>query len=219
MTANPDVHRYLPEATIAYGVFFAFSLLGRLIPDVFYLVMLTGIAFPLVWGTTTHNWAAIGFSRRNWKQAVLWGTGIGAGLGGLAYMALTGQGRQLPPDTSVLQLIIGILLSFLVISPFQEFFFRGWLQPRFQNALGRWLGLATCSMCFALWDVMPPLNRSFSVTTMITTIGLIPPSFSFAVLFGYSFQRSGNILAPWLAHGIVVIALLMTGQLVLYRVT
>ena len=219
MTAKQEVHRYLTEATIAYGTFFAFSLLGRLIPDVFYLVMVTGIAFPLVWATRTRNWVAIGFTRRNWKPAVLWGTGIGVSLGGLAYIALTSQGRRLPQDTPLLQLIIGILLSFLVVSPFQEFFFRGWLQPRFQGALGKWAGLLTCSICFAVWDVMPLLNSSFSLTTILTSIGLIPASFSFAVLFGYVFQRTGNILAPWSAHGIVVIALLITGQVVLYRVT
>lgn len=215
--AAKQVPRHLLEATIAYGIFFAFSLIGRLIPNVFQLVMFTGIAFPLGWATLTRNWVAIGFTRLNWKQAVLWGTGLGAGLGVLAYLALTSQGRQLPPGTPVLQLIIGILLSFLIVSPFQEFFFRGWLQPRFQSALGKWAGLLTCSICFALWDVMPPLNTSFSFTSVVTSILFVPASFSLAVLFGYSFQRTGNILAPWLAHGIVVIALLMTGQLVLYR--
>ncbi len=120
MPAQLKVHRHLLEATIAYGIFFAFSLLGRLTPGLFCLVMFTGIACPLVWATLTCHWVAIGFTRRNWKQAVGWGSALGV---------------------------------------------------------------------------------------------------SFAVLFGYSFQRTGNILAPWLAHGIVVIALLITGQLVLYQVT
>ncbi|MBI4672083.1 MAG: CPBP family intramembrane metalloprotease [Chloroflexi bacterium] len=219
--ANPrqEAHQHFLQATIAYGVFLVFTLLGRAIQPLFLLVIVTGIAFPLIWAGLTRDWAAIGFTRRNWKQALLWGSGIGAGLGGLIYTALTSTGKQLPQGTPALQLLIGILLSFLVISPFQEFFFRGWLQPRFQSAFGKWTGLLTCSLCFALWDVIPLLNSSFSLTTILTSIGLMPASFSFAVLFGYTFQRTGNILAPWLAHGISVIGLLMTGQLVLYRVT
>lgn len=207
----------LGAAVLAYGIFFAFSVLGRWIPEVFYLVMLAGIAFPLVWAALTRDWAGIGLTRRHWKEAVLWGMGLGVGLGGLAYLALTSQGRHLPQDAPLLPLIIGIVLSFLVVSPFQEFFFRGWLQPRFQAGLGKWLGLLTCSLAFALWDVLPPLNAPLSTTAIITSIASIPVSFSVALLFGYSLQRTGNMLAPWLAHAIVVVALLMTGQLVLYR--
>ncbi len=218
--ANPEqeVQQHLLQATIAYGVFLAFTLLGRAIQPLFLLAVVIGIAFPLMWARLTRDWAAIGFTRRNWKQALLWGTGIGVGLGGLIYIALTSTGKQFPQGTPALQLLIGILLSFLVISPFQEFFFRGWLQPRFQSALGNWIGLLTCSLCFALWDVIPLLNSSLTLATIVTSIGLIPVSFSFAMLHGYIFQRTGNILAPWLAHGVSVIGLLMTGQLVLYRI-
>lgn len=216
MIADQHAHKNLLEATIAYGIFFAFSLLGRLIPSVFYLVMITGIAFPFVWAAMAHNWAAIGLTRCNAKRGALWGTGIGVGLGGLTYLVLTSQGRQLAQHPSVLQLVISVVLSFLIISPFQEFFFRGWLQPRFQDGLGEWAGLLTCSLCFAVWDVMPLLNSSFSLTTVASSLAMIPASFGFTVVFGYSFQRTGSILAPWLAHGLVVVALLLTGQLVLF---
>lgn len=219
MLAKQEGHRDLLQATMAYGTFFAFSLLGRLIPNLFYLVMITGIVFPLVWAAMARNWSAIGLTRRNMKQGALWGMGIGVGLSSLAYLVLTSQGRQLAQHTSVLQLVIGVVLSFLIISPFQEFFFRGWLQPRFQAGLGKWVGLLTCSLCFAVWDVMPMLNGSFSLTTVASSLALIPASFGFAMIFGYSFQRTGSILAPWLAHGLVVVALLLTGQLVLFQTT
>ncbi len=210
--ATEGRHRVLAVPVIAYAVFFAVSVVGRLTPNVFDVVMCAGIAFPLVWAAVTRDWVASGFTRRNWKPALAWGAGVGIALGGLVYVALAGMGKQLAPNTPAVRVLIGILLAFLVISPFQEFFFRGWLQPRLQSALGRWMGLLVCSLAFAVWDVMPPLNQPVSVTTAVATLGLIPASFSLAVVFGYVFQRTGNLLAPWLAHSIVVLALLATGQ-------
>lgn len=216
---NPkqEAHRHLLEATIIYVAFLGFSLLGRLIQPVFLLVMVTGIAFPLVWALLTRDWTAIGFTRRNWKQALLWGTGMGSGLLCLAYIVLTSMGKRPPQDTLGLQLLIGIPFSILVVSPFQEFFFRGWLQPRFQSALGKWTGLLACSLCFALWDVIPPLDSLLTWATIRTSFELIPASLGFAVLVGYIFQSTGNILAPWLAHTLALVGLLITGAWVPYR--
>lgn len=218
-TAGQARSRVLLVTAIAYAVFFAISVVGRLVPNVFYLVMCVGIAFPLVWAAATRDWASIGFTRRNWRLALRWGAGTGTTLAALLGLALTGMGRQLAPTTQAAQVLIGIVLSFVVVSSFQEFFFRGWLQPRLQRALGTWTGLLVGSMAFAIWDVMPALNQPVSAAMIVATIGSIPASFSIAVIFGFVFQRTGNILAPWLAHGIAVLGLLLTGQWVPLRMT
>jgi len=97
------------------------------------------------------------------------------------------------------------------MSPFQEFLFRGWLQRRFQDALGLWPGLIVTSISFALWHLYPPFEQAqivpiMSVSGMLFTTGM-------GLLFGYIFQRTGNIVAPWLAHALAGLALMLTGSM------
>ena len=125
----------LIEAVIALLAFYGLSLLSRLAAPVFLLVVGSGLCFPLIWGVFTKDWKTMGFTRRNTGQALIWGVGSGALL--MVVIWFTTEHKLAP--FFALQLIVGIPIWLLIMSPFQEFFFRGWLQPRFEKSLGLWL--------------------------------------------------------------------------------
>ena len=125
------------EAAIVYVAFCGLSILSRLVPPLFFLVVVGGIVFPLFWGKRTRDWASLGFTRRKLGRALLWG--VCAGLVAMLYVAWGAKRNPLPePPLRGLQIAIGIPLAILILGPFQEFFFRGWLQPRLERALGVW---------------------------------------------------------------------------------
>jgi membrane protease YdiL (CAAX protease family) len=133
----------------------------------------------------------------------------------IAYMAFCGLSvvsRFIPPLLG-LQLAIGIPLAFLILSPFQEFFFQGWLQPRFEASLGWWMGLLVTALGFALWHVRSPLEGSPTSTLAFTSIESILTALGMGLLFGYIFDRAGNIVAPWLAHALWIVGLIPVGAL------
>jgi len=99
------------------------------------------------------------------------------------------------------------------MSPFQEFFFRGWLQPRLQVVMGKWLGLIVTSLAFTAWHFFPPLEGTLTTTLPLgSPIGILS-TFLAGLLFGYIHQRTENILAPWLAHAIAGIGLVLIGEM------
>ena len=118
----------LTEAVIAFLGFCGLSLLSRLYAPLLLLVVASGLGFPLLWGILTRDWKTMGFTRRNVGQALIWGAGSGALL--MVIIWFTTE-HKLAPFFG-LQLVVGIPLWLLIMSPFQEFFFRGWLQPRFE---------------------------------------------------------------------------------------
>ncbi len=210
---NPkkETQRHLVEAVIAYVAFCGLSVLSRFVPLVFPLVVVSGIAFPLVWAKLTRDWAAIGFTRRNLRQALLWG--VGAGLVFTLYIYIS-----LPEEPSftpmlVLQLAVGIPLWILIMSPFQEFFFRGWIQPRFQDTMGKWIGLAVTSFCFALWHLFPPFEGTPTSTIPVSSVSGFLSTLALGLLMGYVFQRTDNIVAPWLAHALAGISVVFFGMM------
>jgi len=214
--SNSTTKRPLVEALIAYVAFCGLSLLSRFIPPLFFLLIVCGIAFPLIWGRVTRDWAAMGFTRQKLGQALAWG--LGAGLVGVLYTTLSAWNDPAPePALLGLQFALGIPLALLILSPFQEFFFRGWLQPRFEASLGRWMGLLVTALGFALWHVLPPLEGSPTSTLAFTSIESILTTVGMGLLFGYIFQRTRSIVAPWLAHVLWIVALIPVGALTLVQ--
>jgi len=197
----------LAEALIALVAFCGLSVLSRFVPAVFLLVVVSGIAFPLVWARLTKDWAAVGFTRRRLGQALLWGLGIGLLLAVVAWF--TTEHKTAP--FFLLQLAVGIPIWILIMSPFQEFFFRGWLQPRFQDALGLWPGLIVTSISFALWHLCPPFEQA-QIVPIVSVFGMVFTT-GMGLLFGYIFQRTGNIVAPWLAHVLAGLTLVLSGAM------
>ena len=202
-------------AVISYCVVYAVTVVSRYVQLASYAMYFIGIAFPLIWASLDKDWAATGFTRHNWRWALVLGSLAGVLLFTLIYSGLWLAGSRLLPALLPRQLLIGIPLSFLVISPFQEFLFRGWLQPRFQRALGNVFGLLVCAFLFGLWDALPPLQAAPIGRIGTTMATLILPSFGVGLVFGYLFHRTGNMLAPWLAHSLAALAVIAAGRLML----
>lgn len=213
-----ESRRHLIGDFVAFAAFCGLSLLSRFILPVFILVVIFGLVFPIVWAKITQNWASIGFTRQNLGQALLWGLGTGSAIMVYSYM-IFGEKQSLTPILG-LQLAIGVPMWFLIVSPFQEFFFRGWLQPRFQEAAGKWLGLILTSICFTIWHLFPPFDLPNPTSTLpITSISGILSTFGLGMIWGYVFQRTNNIVAPWISHALAGIALLLTGTMTFVRYT
>jgi len=204
-----EENRSFIQASVAFVLFCGISALSRVIAPLFFLMILTGIVFPLIWAKRHHRWAEIGFRREKIFRAIFWG--IGAGLATSIYTYLVFGRNQGLPDMVGLQLLIGTPIWFLIMSPFQEFFFRGWLQPKFQQGVGKWGGLFLTSACFTLWHFCPPFEGTPTSILPITTFTGIISTFLLGVVFGYIFQRHNNILAPWIAHALAGIALVSMG--------
>jgi membrane protease YdiL (CAAX protease family) len=199
--------RALIEAVIAFLVLCGVSLLSRLVPLLFMLVAGIGLFFPLVWGAITKDWKAMGFTRQNMGRALLWGMLSGALLMLIIWF---GTEHKLDPFFA-LQMIVGVPIWLLILSPFQEFFFRGWLQPRFEISLGAWPGLIVASVAFAVWHLCPAFEEAQivpirSASGMAFTAGM-------GLVFGYVFRRTGNIAAPWLAHVLAGLTLVLSGAM------
>lgn len=207
-----DIERKaLTEAIVALLAFCGLSLLSRLFPSLFLLVVGSGLLFPLIWGVFVKDWKTMGFTRRNIGRALLWGAGSGILL--MVVIWFTTEHKLAP--FFALQLIVGIPIWLLIMSPFQEFFFRGWLQPRFVKSLGVWPGLVVTSISFAVWHLCPAFEQAQIVPimsvfgmTLTTVMGLI---------FGYVFRRTGNIVAPWLAHVLAGLTLVLSGAMTFVR--
>jgi membrane protease YdiL (CAAX protease family) len=198
--------RQLLEAGLAFAAFGAISYLGRRVDIGVHLMGLLGLAIPLIWGWRTGRWEMMGFTTANWRQAILWGLGAGFLTSLLGAIVV---GRIAPPPDLLLQLALGIPMSLLLASPFQEFFFRGWLQPRFASALGGCGGLLVTTGLFTWWHYLAPLDEA-TAFPLNTAIGFLSTYLAGAV-YGYVFRRTRSIIAPWLAHALALITFVVIG--------
>ena len=110
-------------------------------------------------------------------------------------------------------MVIAVPVWLLVLSPFQELFSRGWMQPRLQRALGRWPGLLATSLAFTLWHFFPDFAGSATATLPLTSPLGIASTFLAGVLFGYLRDRTDSVVAPWLAHAIGGLGLVLIGRM------
>jgi membrane protease YdiL (CAAX protease family) len=201
-----QAHRELPQALVAYTAFCGLGLLSYRVPWALNLMVLSGLAIPLAWGLATRDWARMGFSRQRVGPGLAWGLGAGLATSAIG-LACVGE-RAVPTDLG-LELAVGVPLWLLVASPFQEFFFRGWLQPRFERSLGKGWGLLVTTAGFVAWHYCWPL-ASASGFPLNTPAGLAA-IFFVGLIYGYSFQRAGHILAPWLGHALAGFMFLYIG--------
>lgn len=197
----------LAEAIIAFLAFCGLSLVSRLVAPLFLLVVGAGLFFPLIWGMFTKDWRTMGFTRRNIGPGLIWGAGSGLLL--MVIIWFTTE-HKLAPFFG-LQLLVGIPIWLLIMSPFQEFFFRGWLQPRFEKSLGPWPGLVVTSTGFAVWHLCPPFEQA-QIVPIMSLYGIVFTTVM-GLVFGYAFQRTRNIVAPWLAHVLAGLTLVLSGAM------
>jgi membrane protease YdiL (CAAX protease family) len=198
----------LVEVLVGYSVFCGLSLLSRTTYPLFGLIVLIGIGWPLAWGKFTQEWATLGFSTQNLGQALLWGGGAGVLSSVMGVMVL--KEIAIARDLGQ-QLLMGIPLWFLIISPFQEFFFRGWMQSKLEDSLGAWWGLLIANICFTLWHYVSPIVDM--ATFPLTTVAGALSTFVAGLAYGYTFQRSRNILSPWLGHTIAGVGFIIVGAM------
>lgn len=204
-------YRPLVEGVAGYGLFCALGLASRFLPALFLLFVAYGILFPLIWAKKSGNWTAVGFSRQNLSTALAWGAAAGS-LWAIYTYLFFGRDGALPPLWG-LQIAIAVPIWLLVMSPFQEFFFRGWLQPRLEAVAGRWRGLGLTAVLFTLWHFFPQLEGTVTASLSLSTpIGVVSMLLA-GLLFGYIFQRTQNIAAPWLAHALGGVALVVIGEM------
>jgi membrane protease YdiL (CAAX protease family) len=193
---------------VGYVVFCGLSQLSRVVYPFFGLVVLIGIALPLVWGRFTGEWSLMGFSRRNLGEALLWGIGAGVVSSIVGLLILE---EQLAASNLLQQLLIGVPLWLLVISPFQEFFFRGWMQSGLGKVLGEWWGLIIANVCFTLWHYVSPIADAAPMP-LGTVLG-VGSTFVAGLAYGYGFMKSKSMVAPWLGHAISGIVFVMVGAM------
>ncbi len=193
---------------IVFLTFFVLSFISRKADSVFGLVVVIGIVFPLLWDGLSQDWLHLGFFKRNVKKSIVWGIGTGAISGLLGLLVI--RDIAVPGDLGS-QLLLGIPFWLLIISPFQEFFFRGWMQSRLSDYLGNWAGLILANVCFTAWHYLSPIVdlAPFPLTSLA---GLLS-TFFVGLLYGYSFQRNNNIIAPWLGHTISGIMFVIGGAM------
>lgn len=211
MTPKKKVRKNFPGTFTAYIVFCGLGLLSRFIPSMFLLFVMYGIIFPLAWAQFTRRWSEIGFVKKNSRKALLWGIIAGAAWGVYTYLVF-GVDKALPPLWG-LQAAIAFPVWFLIMSPFQEFFFRGWMQPRLQSTFGKPFGLVITSLLFTLWHFFPQFeNTSTSLLPISSPVGILSTILA-GFLFGYIYQKTENIIAPWIAHALGGIALVLIGMM------
>ena len=203
-TANRDLF----EALGVFGLFCALSFASRYVAAALHVMALFGLLFPLAWGKATGRWAKMGFTASNIAVALRWS--VATGLISCLIGCLTVPEQSLAPDAG-LQLAVGVPMWLLLASPCQEFFFRGWLQPRWETALGRRWGLLVATLAFSGWHYLLPIfGASPGSSFPLYTVRGLAATFAAGLLYGYGFQRTGSILTPWLAHamaGIMFVAL------------
>jgi membrane protease YdiL (CAAX protease family) len=187
-------------------IFFLLSFLARKSYPLFGLVVLWGILSPILYGIFTFRMLELGFSGSNLIKSLLWGVAAGGATSLIGIFAL--DNFHVPRDLTR-QLILGVPLWLFVVSPFQEFFFRGLIQSKLSIVYGEWVGLLTANLFFTAWHYVSPII-DLSAFPLVSTLG-IASTFLAGLVYGYSFMRSGNILSPWLAHVISGIAFIVVG--------
>jgi membrane protease YdiL (CAAX protease family) len=199
----------LTNTLIFTALFFLLTALGHTDPSFISLMALMGLAFPLLLAWQTDDWQSMGFTRRNALPAMGWGlaAGLVSALAGLWVVD-----RWTLTENWGMELLVGLPIWALLAVPFQEFFFRAYLQTRLARLLGPITGLLVTVMVFTAWHYLLPIFGPGSGSTfpMNTWPGLAGTLIA-ASLYSLVFQRTGNILAPWLAHTIAGVAFLLVG--------
>ncbi|MBN1584190.1 MAG: CPBP family intramembrane metalloprotease [Anaerolineae bacterium] len=205
---EPEKLKTFVQATVAVVIFCALSFLGRFVYAAFGIAALLGLIFPLVWAKVTGNWNGIGFAQKNWPLAMGWGVlgGIATSLIGVVVIS-----EVAPPSKMGLQLAIGVPMWLFMASPFQEFFFRGWLQPKFESALGAGWGLILTTLWFTAWHYTAPF-WDVSRFPLKTPLGAAA-TFAAGLIYGYILQRTRSIVSPWLAHALSGIVFVVIGAM------
>jgi len=201
-----NTHTYPGLNLLVFGAFCGLTALGFLNPALLGPSVLLGLALPVIWAWRTHDWSPLGLSRDRLGPGLAWGLAGGI-LAAITATLVTPQ-PAIPTDLAG-ELLIGIPLWLLVASPYQELFFRGWLQPHLERAWGRWPGLLAATGLFTLWHYVLPLasGSSYPLATWGGLLGVLAAGLIYAI----SYQQARSVIAPWLAHALSGITFILLG--------
>ncbi len=194
-------------ALAVYLLFCGLSYLSEVGDALFGIVVVIGLGFPLAHAKWTGDWASMGFRETSVAPSIGWGI-LGGVLSGLIGVAVLPE--LFIPSNLGMQLLIGVPLWALVASPFQEFFFRGYLQPIVQARFGDVWGLLLANLGFTLWHYCAPFSGS---PIPLNTITGFASTFLAGLVYACIFQRTKHIVAPWLAHLLTGIIFIVVGAM------
>jgi membrane protease YdiL (CAAX protease family) len=199
----------LSSVTLITAVFFLLTALGHSNQAYISIMALMGLGFPLFFAWQTDSWREMGFTRQGLLPALGWG--LAAGLLS-ALVGLWTVNRWTLAENWTMELLVGLPVWALLAVPFQEFFFRAYLQTRLNKLFGKTSGLLVTVIVFTLWHYLLPIFGPGSGSTFpINTWQGLTGTLIAAIAYSAVFQRTSSILAPWLAHTIAGIAFLMVG--------
>jgi uncharacterized protein len=133
---------------------------------------------------TNQTLESMGISFTNWKKAVIYG-GI--------FVVFSMYGRFMGtsvvwPEFNQLIMLIGALL---LASLFEEIFFRGFLQTRFEKAFGVIPAVVLSGLTFSLYHLGYPDYRNVQVLTVL---------FLFGLFLAITFQFTKNVLTSFIVN-------------------
>lgn len=88
-----------------------------------------------------------------------------------------------------------IPLQFLLVAPGEELLFRGIVQGTLREHFGKWSAILLASAAFAPAHFLA-LSGSLQAALVSITVLFVP-----SLVFGYTYERTGNLLVPILIHG------------------
>lgn len=204
--------RDLIESMVVLCIFFIISYLSRFVVPLFALVVLLGIVFPLIWAKVKKDWTSIGFTKKSTGRAFIWG--LGSSIIIFLYLLFDGF-KSMPTFTDMLglKLAVNVPAWIIIVAPFQEFFFRGWLQTKLQKSIGKWLGFIAASIVFTLWHYIPPFEGSATSNISIYSVAGFFTILVLGFIWGFVYLISNNnIIAPWISHTMAGIVSVIIGK-------
>lgn len=175
------------------------SLVASFVINYFVYFIIFFVAIEIVLLMTRSGFAQVGFKAGRIKSILTWG--VGGGLSLLAVVLAVGVIMQFfipelepqPFETAIRETVnLGELMSLLVVGSVlaplvEEIFFRGMVYPVIRKQLGVTGGIIIAGLFFGMlhWDLWRMISLALG------GMGL-----------AYIYERTGNIYAPWLAHGV-----------------
>lgn len=180
------------QAWVLLGLGVAFAVLLKLTGQFEMLKAVLLLILPLV----LLRWYG-GKPTANWPATVRWEPVIPV----VAWLMFSYVGPLAPegrrPDLPALELAVAVLVGFLVNSVLEEYFYRRWLQTRWEQLLGPWPAILIASIVWAVWHVSIQGTGTFGVDLAATLVnqGVL------GLYLGYLWSRYRRMWPLLTVHG------------------